>query len=50
VYDDDFAGELRWLQTSYLTESVPIKLASWKRRPRLRRFWENCAQLAGPLL
>jgi cardiolipin synthase len=50
IYDDDFAGQLRWLQSSYISESAPIKLATWKRRPALSRFWDNCAQLAGPLL
>ncbi len=50
IYDDDFAGQLRWLQSSYISESSPIKLATWKRRPALSRFWDNCAQLAGPLL
>lgn len=50
IYDDDFAGQLRWLQTSYMEESVQLRLDSWKRRPRRQRFWDNVAQLAGPLL
>jgi cardiolipin synthase A/B len=50
VYDPDFAGLLRFLQYSYISESVPINPHAWKRRPRSQRFLENCAQLFGPLL
>lgn len=50
VYDDDFAGVTRLMQTGYLTESEEVFLDQWRARPVFRRFVDNCAQLLGPLL
>jgi cardiolipin synthase len=50
VYDDDFAGMLRFLQTKYVGESRQIHLDEWRRRPIWRRLVDNTAQLFGPLL
>jgi len=50
VYDDDCAGMLRFLQMKYITESEEINLEAWRKRPIWKRFRDNMAQLAGPLL
>lgn len=50
VYDSNFASMIRFLQTSYMQDSRPVDRAQWSRRPRIRRFVENAAQLLGPLL
>jgi cardiolipin synthase A/B len=50
VYDVDFAGLLRFSQTKYIGQSHEVFLDEWRARPRLRRFVDNIAQLAGPLL
>lgn len=50
VYDDDFASMLRFLQTKYIEEADQIHLDEWRKRPFLRRFLDNAAQLLGPLL
>lgn len=50
VYDSDFAGLLRFLQVSYMEQSRELDLRSWSRRSQLTKFWDNCAQLLGPLL
>lgn len=50
VYDADFAGRLRFMQRHYLNESQMIDPRAWRRRPIVRRFVDNCAQLLNPLL
>ncbi|MBL9000723.1 MAG: cardiolipin synthase [Phycisphaerae bacterium] len=50
IYDDDFAGMLRFLQTRYIDESEQIHLDEWRHRRVGRRFLDNAAQLLGPLL
>jgi cardiolipin synthase len=50
VFDSDFASELRFLQTSYLNDSRPVKLSAWKRRPWPAKLWHNAAGTLGPLL
>ena len=50
VYDDDFTGMLRFLQTKYMDARERIYLDEWRRRPRWRVFVDNSAQLFGPLL
>lgn len=50
VYDRDFAGMLRFLQTKYLGQSHRVHLDEWRRRPFWRRFSDNVAQLLGPLM
>lgn len=50
VYDSDFASQLRFLQKHYIQNSTPVNAAQWARRSRLRRFRDNLARLAGPLL
>jgi len=50
VYDEDFAGMLRFLQTKYMDSSSRIFLDEWRRRPLHRVFVDNLAQLFGPLL
>lgn len=49
-YDDDFASELRFLQTSYIEQSEEVHLDEWRARPRLQVLLDNSAQLFGPLL
>src|SRR5262249_6352296 len=49
-YDDDFASILRFLQTKYMQESEQIHLDEWRRRPVVRKFADNLAQLLSPLL
>jgi cardiolipin synthase len=50
VYDDDFASEMRFMQTSYLSDSYEIHLDEWRKRPHWHVFRDNAAQLLGPLL
>jgi cardiolipin synthase len=50
VYDSDFAGMLRFLQTKYVGQSHRVHLDDWRRRPLWRRFSDNVAQLFGPLM
>jgi cardiolipin synthase len=52
IYDDDFASQMRFLQTSYMSPAVSqeLDLHRWQARPVHTRFVQNLAQLAGPLL
>ncbi len=50
VYDTEFTSRLRALQQTYIAGSQPMDLAAWQSRPRIERFAENVARLAGPLL
>jgi len=50
VYDSNFAGLLRFLQTNYINDSRELDPQAWRRRPLWHRFRDNCAQLLGPLL
>jgi len=50
VFDSDFASELRFLQTSYLSDSRPVDLATWRRRPWPAKLWQNAAGTLAPLL
>lgn len=50
VYDPAFTGRLRMLQAGYLAQSDPLEGEYWGRRTPLRRFAENAARLASPLL
>jgi len=50
VYDDDFASQVRWLQTGYMDESDDLKLGEWAKRPAYKKTAEHVARLFGPLL
>lgn len=50
VYDSDFASELRFLQRSYMADSVQVDARAWKRRRWTKRLIENSAAMFGPLL
>lgn len=50
VYDDDFASQLRFLQTGYLADSVEVDRAAWERRMWPGRLWSSAAGLVSPLL
>lgn len=50
LFDDDFASVLRFMQTSYIENSVQLSADEFRRRSRLLVFAEQCAKLAGPLL
>jgi cardiolipin synthase len=50
VYDDDFAGQLRFLQRGYMEESRPVDRVSWHRRAWLPRLADNAAGTLSPLL
>jgi cardiolipin synthase len=50
VYDSDFASQLRFLQSSYMTKSTvlpPHAAADW---PLHERLWNNAMGLISPLL
>jgi cardiolipin synthase len=50
VYDEDFASELRFLQTTYIEQSSPISSqepSEWSLR---RRLWQNGVSLIAPIL
>ena len=50
VYDSDFASELRFVQKSYLDDSRPVDLSSWRRRGWRSRLWQNTMGMMSPLL
>ena len=50
VYDSDFAGALRFLQTGYLNRSYELDADRWRRRRWWMTMRDNTAQLLGPLL
>jgi cardiolipin synthase A/B len=50
VYDDDFASQLRFLQTTYLQDSRSVPLAEWRRRSVPARLCDSAASLLSPLL
>jgi len=50
VYDQDFAGHLRFMQRHYISESHLVDLKAWRRRPVAQQFLDNCAQLLSPML
>lgn len=50
VYDDDFAGQLRFLQKEYISQASAVDPARWARRRWPRRLWHNAAGMLGPLL
>lgn len=50
VYDSDVASHLRFLQKHYIQHSTRVGPQDWERRPVTRRFIDNTARLAGPLL
>lgn len=50
VYDSDFASQLRFLQTSYIEQSIPVDPRRWSRRSLHTRLFENSAALLAPLL
>lgn len=50
VYDSDFASHLRFLQTSYLTDSRPVRLDDVRRRGYFPRLVDNAAGIFSPLL
>lgn len=50
IYDDDFSSVLRFLQMDYIADSIEVHLDQWRKRPFLRVFLDNAAQLLGPLV
>lgn len=50
VYDEDFASELHFLQSTYITQStlVPVDLPAHWSVPR--RLWQNAVSLIAPIL
>ena len=50
IYDDDFASQVRFMQTDYLTHSTEVELHQWRKRSSLAVFRDSAAQLLGPLL
>lgn len=50
IYDDDLASMLRFLQVSYIDQSVEVTRDQWANRSLVSRFFDNTAQLLGPLL
>jgi cardiolipin synthase len=50
IYDDDFASQVRWLQTTYIDSSDDLKISAWSKRPLYEKVAEHVARLFGPLL
>ncbi len=50
IFNKELAGQIRELQRHYLEGSKLIDAESWKKRSFARRFIENAAHLAAPLL
>ena len=50
IYDKNFTEQVRTMQKRYLEKCRILDLEEWRKRPRIKRFIENAAHLAGPLL
>ena len=50
VYDTDFASQLRFVQRSYIAESIAIDADVWSRRPWPKVLVNNAVALVAPLL
>jgi cardiolipin synthase len=50
VYDADFASRLRWLQRTYMDDSVAVDAEEWRRRGWHRRILQNAAGAFAPIL
>jgi len=50
VFDTDFASQLRFLQRSYVEDSLRVDPWAWRERPWTRRLVQNAAGLTSPLL
>jgi cardiolipin synthase len=50
VYDSDFASRIRFLQRSYVADSIPIDPARWSRRRWTKRLGQNAAGILSPIL
>ena len=50
VYDSDFASQIRFLQRSYMHDSVRIDPSEWLRRSLVKRIAQNAAGVLAPIL
>lgn len=50
MYGPQITKELRFAQSRYISESVPVDAAVWRRRPVWKRYTEHAAALLSPLL
>jgi cardiolipin synthase len=50
VYDEDFTGQLRFLQKTYLNDSRAVDGEQWRRRSMTMRLVDSAASLMSPLL
>lgn len=50
IHDEDFAGQLRFMQQHYADQSTEISPEDWRRRPLWKRLLDHLAQLLNPLL
>jgi hypothetical protein len=50
VYDPDCAERLMALQDEYIENLIAVDLQTWQQRSDKKRFIENLARLASPLL
>ncbi|MEM7309177.1 MAG: cardiolipin synthase [Planctomycetota bacterium] len=50
IYDTDFASQVRFLQRSYIEDSIAVDPAAWERRGWVRRIAQNAAGMLSPIL
>ena len=50
VYNADFAGQLRYLQSKYMEDSTEIYMEKWAQRRWFDRLVDNAGGLLSPLL
>jgi len=50
VYNADFAGQLRYLQSKYIEDSAEIHIEKWAQRRWFDRLVDNAGGLLSPLL
>ncbi len=50
VYNADFAGQLRYLQSKYIEQSTEILVDKWAQRRWVERLIDNAGGLLSPLL
>ncbi|EJL31856.1 cardiolipin synthase [Novosphingobium sp. AP12] len=50
LHDRGSIGALETVQAGYITDSDPLSIEAWRKRPRIRKIAENIARLVSPLL
>ncbi|MCC5829884.1 MAG: cardiolipin synthase [Phycisphaeraceae bacterium] len=50
MYGHEITRQMRFMQTGYINESVPLQIEQWRQRPIARKYAQAAAALFSPLL